>query len=438
MDRRVFLALAASSVAAAATAQTISPTTSQTGAPTATGASSPGPTPADLLGVTGDGYFIDWLNGFYAQALAVGIDRSVLDTALSGLSPDPRVLALDTRQPEFARPVSDYIRGAMDPERIATGRQQMQAIPQLQTIEAVWGVPREILIAIWAMESRFGAHTGGMDVIRSLASLAALGRRRPWAEGELMACLKIIATGDAPRERLRGSWAGAMGQTQMLPSTYLAFAADGDGDGRRDIWNSAPDALASAANLLSHDGWRRDEGWAREVILPPGFDYGLAEGSPDVPYGWAGRGAIRADGLPWSATEAAAPCILLLPSGAQGPAFLALPNHFVIRKYNNSLAYALSVGLLADAFAGGAPLRTPWPPETTLSLNDRLAAQSALASLGYNPGNADGVIGVSTRQALRAWQIAHHLPADGYLSADMVLRLKAAAAAPAPQTLTPS
>ncbi|MDB5483764.1 MAG: lytic murein transglycosylase [Caulobacteraceae bacterium] len=437
MDRRVFLVLAAASVAGSAIAQT------PAGVETAAGAPPPGPAPADLLGATGEGYFIDWLNGFYAQALVAGVSRAVLDSALSGLSPDPRVLALDSRQPEFARPVGDYIRSTVSGQRIAIGRENMQAIPELQTIEQVWGVPREILIAIWAMESRFGAQTGDMDVVRSLATLAALGRRRPWAEGELMACLKILGQGDAPRGMLRGSWAGAMGQTQMLPSTYLAYAADGNGDGRRDIWNSAPDALASAANLLGHDGWRRDEGWAREVILPSGFDYGLAEGPADVPYTWAGRGAARADGLAWSAIEAAAPCILLLPAGAQGPAFLALPNHFVIRKYNNSLAYALAVGLLADAFAGAPPVRTPWPPETTLSLNDRLAAQTALASLGYNPGNADGVIGLSTRQALRAWQKARGLPADGYLSADMVRRLRAGAAgaaarAPPAQTLTPS
>jgi membrane-bound lytic murein transglycosylase B len=433
MDRRVFLALAAASVAGASVAQVST---------NATPAAAP-PRPADLLGATGEGYFIDWLNGFYAQALAAGVSRGIMDGALSGLSPDPRVLALDSRQPEFARPVGDYIRGAVSEQRIAVGRGKMQSIPELQTIEQVWGVPREILIAIWAMESRFGVQTGDMDVIRSLATLAALGRRRPWAEGELMACLKILGQGDAPRAMLRGSWAGAMGQTQMLPSTYLAYAADGNGDGRRDIWNSAPDALASAANLLSHDGWRRDEGWAREVVLPGGFDYGLAEGPADVPYTWSGRGAARADGQAWSAADAAAPCILLLPAGAQGPAFLALPNHFVIRKYNNSLAYALSVGLLADAFAGAPPPRAPWPVETTLSLNDRLAAQTALASLGYNPGNADGVIGVSTRQALRAWQKAQGLPADGYLSPDVVRRLRAAAmgaAAPAPpaRTLTPS
>ena len=412
MYRRVFLALAAAGLATSAIAQEIAPA-----APAA-------PRPADLLGVTGEGYFIDWLNGFYAQAQTAGVSRGVLDSALSGLSPDPRVLALDSRQPEFARPVGDYIRSTVSAQRIAIGREKMQAIPQLQTIEQVWGVPREVLIAIWAMESRFGVQTGDMDVIRSLATLAALGRRRTWAEGELMACLKILSEGDAPRGMLRGSWAGAMGQTQMLPSTYLSFAADGDGDGRRDIWNSAPDALASAANLLGHDGWRRDEGWAREVILPPGFDYGLAEGPADVPYTWAGRGAARADGVAWNATEGAAPCILLLPSGAEGPAFLALPNHFVIRKYNNSLAYALAVGLLADAFAGAPPLRTPWPVETTLSLNDRLAAQTALASLGYNPGNADGVIGLATRQALRAWQKAQGLPADGYLSPEMVRRLR--------------
>jgi lytic murein transglycosylase len=401
-----------------------------------------GPTPADLLGAGGDPYFTDWLNGFYAQALAAGVSRAVLDSALSGLSPDPRVLALDARQPEFVRPVGDYIHSAVSTQRIAVGRDRMQSVPQLETIETVWGVPREILIAIWAMESRFGAQMGDMDVIRCLATLAALGRRRPWAERELMATLTILARGYATRDQLRGSWAGAMGQTQMLPSTYLAWAAGVEGDDRRDIWGSAPDALASAANLMAHDGWLRDQGWAREVILATGFDFGLAEGPAEVPYWWAGRGAALADGRPWSAADAAAPCVLLLPAGASGPAFLALPNHFVIRKYNNSLAYALAVGLLADAFAGGPGTTVrPWPAEPALSLDDRLAAQGALASLGFNPGQADGVIGLATRQALRAWQKTRGLPADGYLSAEMVRRLRAAApgaSQPAAQTLTPS
>jgi lytic murein transglycosylase len=304
----------------------------------------------------------------------------------------------------------------------------------------VWGVPAEILVAIWAMETKFGALTGDMDIIRSLATLAALGRRRAFAERELMACFTILGQGDAPRERLRGSWAGAMGQTQMLPSTYLASAVAADGEGRPDIWDSPADALASTAHLLARDGWRRDEGWAREVILPAGFDYGLAEGPAEVPQAWAGRGAMRADGAAWSAADAGAPCVLLLPAGARGPAFLALPNHFVIRRYNNSLGYALAVGLLADGFAGAPPLARPWPPETPLTLDDRLAAQSALASLGYNPGVADGVIGLATRQALRAWQRASGLPADGYLSPDMVQRLRLAArpAAGGPPSATPS
>ncbi len=402
-------------------------------------AQTPGtPRPSDLLGASGEGYFIDWLNGFYARALATGMARPVLDSALSGLSPDPRVVALDSRQPEFAHPVGEYIRGAVSHERILIGREKMRSVPELETIEQIWGAPPEILVAIWAMESRFGAQMGGMDIIRCLATLAALGRRRPWAEHELMSALTIIARGDATRERLRGSWAGAMGQTQMLPSTYLDAAADGDGDGRRDIWNSAADALASAASLLARDGWRRDEGWAREVILPAGFDYGLSEGPQEVPYWWAGKGALRADGLAWNEADRLAPCVLLLPAGAAGPAFLALPNHFVIRKYNNALAYALAVGLLADGFAGGSGLIRSWPPETDLTLDDRLAAQTALASLGYNPGQADGVIGLGTRQALRAWQKSQNLAADGYLSADMVRRLRVAVK-PAPgQTLTPS
>jgi len=383
-----------------------------------------GPTPSDLLGATGEGYFTDWLNDFYAKALASGVPRVLLDQALSGLSPDPRVSVHDASQPEFARPVSDYMRAAVTPGRIAIGAAKRDQIPQLATIEETYGAPRDILIGVWAMESNFGAIQGQMDVVRCLATLAALGRRRPWAEDQLLAAFSILERGMAPGPRLKGSWAGAMGQVQMIPSTYLADGVDGDGDGICDIWNSAPDALASAANLLAKGGWRRGEGWAREVILSPGFDYSLAEGPAQPPDWWAKQGARRADGLALTALDAAAPAILLLPSGAAGPAFLALPNHFAIRKYNNSMAYALAVGRLADGFSGGGPLVTPWPKEVALSLDDRLAAQAALAHLGYNPGSLDGIIGAKARAALRAWQKAQGLPADGYLSPQMVARLK--------------
>ena len=407
MDRRVFLSFAlAFAVPAASLAQA--------------------PTPADLLGVSGETYFTAWLNDFYARALAAGFARSLIDRELSGLAPDPRVAALDAAQPEFARPVSAYINGAISQGRIAAGRAKAGAISQFASIEAAYGVPRDILVGVWAMESDFGALQGNFDIVRSLATLAAAGRRRPWAEGELLAALRILAAAQVSRAKLRGSWAGAMGQTQLLPSTYLSSAVDGDGDGRRDIWASAPDALASAANLLAKGGWRRGEGWAREVILPAGFDYGLSEGPRQPPPWWREKGVRRADGLAWSGTDAAAPAVLALPAGASGPAFLLLPNHFAIRTYNNSIAYALAVGLLADRFAGTGLLRTPWPRETPLSLTERLDAQSALIKLGFNPGQPDGVVGVGTRAALRAWQKSVGLAADGYLSPDMVRRLRAA------------
>jgi membrane-bound lytic murein transglycosylase B len=424
MRRRTLLRFAASALAApaAAFAQPVPP-------PPAPDTPTPGPKPSDLLGASGDGYFIDWLNEFYAHALLSGVDRSLLDQALSGLSPDPRVMAHDTAQPEFARPVSDYVRASVTPARVAQGRTLRDSIPQFETIEQTYGCPRDVLIGVWAMESNFGHTQGDMDVVRSLATLAALGRRRPWAEGELLAALQILGSGKAPGPHLRGSWAGAMGQTQMVPTTYLADGVDADGDGRVDIWNSAPDALASAANLLAKGGWRRGEGWAREVLLAPGFDVSLAEGPAQTPDWWAQQGAHRADGLPWEGADLAAPGVLLLPSGAHGPAFLALPNHFVIRKYNNSLAYALAVGLLADGFAGDPPLTTPWPAETPLSLDDRLAAQGALQRLGYDPGPLDGVIGARARAALRAWQKSQGLVADGYLTPDLIARLRAAAGA---------
>jgi len=386
-----------------------------------------GPHPSELLGAAGDTTFLAWLDGFYARQLAAGWSTSALAAVLTGLAPDPRVLAHNASQPEFALPVSDYVNRQVTPGVVALGRRKRDSVAGLGAIHDTYGVPGDVLTAIWGMESGFGAGQGDMDVVRSLATLAAEDpRRSAWAETQLVACLKIVSTGRAARSQLRGSWAGAMGQTQVIPSVFLDTAVSATGGGRPDIWGSSADALASAANLLAKSGWRRGEGWATEVTLPPHFDYGLSEGPKQPPSWWADRGARRADGRPWSAEDAASQAVLILPSGAAGPAFLAFPNHFVIRSYNNALAYALTVGLLADRIGGAGPLIAAWPKETPLSLEDRMAAQTALAHMGYNPGVPDGMIGPGTRQALRAWQKDHGLPADGYLSPELVARLRTA------------
>ncbi|WP_297513900.1 lytic murein transglycosylase [uncultured Caulobacter sp.] len=427
LDRRVFLVLL---LAGCADTSPQGPLTAVAPPPppapkpqTPTG---PAPTPQTPV-PTGELSFDTWLADFRVRALAAGLSPALLDRELSGVTPDPKVISLDSRQPEFSKPVGDYVRGVISDDRVAVGRAKREQLTFLPAIEARYGVPRDILLAVWAMESAFGQLQGNFDVVRSMVSLAADGRRRAWAEGELIAALKIIDSGEVTRAQLKGSWAGAMGQTQFIPSSYRSTAVDFDGDGRRDIWSSDADSLASAANLLVKGGWKRDVGWAKEVILPAGFDYAVTEVEKQLPAWWEARGVRRADGLPWTAQDAASPAMLLLPAGAAGPAFLALPNHFAIRTYNNSTAYALGIGLLADRFAGGGPLVTPWPVETPLSLSDRMAAQIALARVGFDPGPADGVIGAGTRKALRAWQQSQRLPADGYLSNDMVARLKAQA-----------
>jgi lytic murein transglycosylase len=371
------------------------------------GAPAPTAGPVTPPAVSGDMVFDAWAAEFYVKAVKAGIPRDVLD-----------------RQPEFSQPVSTYIKGAVTEGAASKGGRERADVPQLADIEQRFGVPREILIAIWARESAFGAIQGDFDVVRSMASLAAQGRRRDWAEGELISALRIIATGQASRGQLKGSWAGAMGQTQFIPSAYLSTAVDGDGDGRRDIWNSPADSLASAANLLAKGGWVRGQSWAREVTAPADFDFSMTEGPKLPPDAWTALGVMRADGLPWSDADKAAEAQLIAPAGASGPLFLLFPNHFVIRKYNNSVAYALAVGLLADRIAGEGPLVRSWPAETPLSLTDRMTAQRALAALGFNAGQADGIVGAGTRTALRAWQKARGLTADGYLSPAMVQRLK--------------
>ena len=386
------------------------------------------PAAAPIIPPTASGeiQFDQWAAEFQGRAVRAGVSPAVVAREMQGLTPDPRVASLDGRQPEFSKPVGDYIKGVVSADRIASGQRRRAEMGELRAIEQRQGVPPEILLAIWAMETNFGTIMGDMDVVRSMATLAAQGRRRVWAEGELIAALKIIEAGEFPRSRLRGSWAGAMGHTQFIPTSFQAMAVDGDGDGRRDVWGSSADGLASAANLLAKGGWRRGEAWAREVTVPAGFDYSLTEGPRQPPSWWAERGVRAADGAGWRGGDNGE-AQLVAPAGAGGPLFLLFPNHFAIRKYNNSLAYALGVGFLADRFAGGGALARAWPVETPLALVDRMTAQRALAALGFDPGAPDGVVGMGTRSALRNWQKARGIVADGYLSPTMVQRLKSEA-----------
>jgi len=358
--------------------------------------------------------FDAWAHDYVPRAIRSGVPADVVRREFQGLTLDPHVVALDSQQPEFSRPVGDYVASVASEGRVAMGRRKVAGAPWLDEIQRKYGPPGEILVAVWAVETGFGANLGDFDVLRSLASLATAGRRRDWAEEQITALLRIIASGEATRAQLRGSWAGAMGQTQLEPTAFLDDAVDVSGRGKPDVWNSPPDALASAANLLQKAGWRRGEAWQREALLPPHFDYGLSEGPPRSVAAWSALGLKPAVGSAWG--EHAPEAVLLLPAGAAGPAILAYPNHFVIRKYNNAIPYALGVGLLADRIAGRAGLVAAWPHEQPLSTADRIGAQTALAHLGYNPGPPDGHVGLQTRVALRAWQKARGFPADGYLT----------------------
>ena len=373
--------------------------------------------------------FAAWLAGYRSRALSHGLSPATVDPALAGLSPDPRVLALDSRQPEFTKPVSDYVTATTGAARVATGRARLEAVAPRLSAGSRQGVPAELLAGVWGVESGYGALQGDFDVVRSLATQAAGGRRAAWAEGQLTSALRILDRGEAERSRLKGSWAGAMGQTQFTPEDYLAFAVDGDGDGRRDVWGSAPDALASAANFLRRKAaWRPGESWAQEVRVPTsGFDHLRVEQQAMTPAEWARLGVTAVDGAAPRPGDAAAFARLLMPMGWRGPGFLAFPNHYSIRVYNNSTSYALAVGLLADRIAGAGPLQQPWPVEPPLSLADRMGAQQALRRLGFDPGEADGVLGAATRKAARGWQSARGLPAEGYLSPDLIRRLRSEA-----------
>ncbi|MGF1594565.1 MAG: lytic murein transglycosylase [Kiloniellaceae bacterium] len=372
--------------------------------------------------------FDTWLAGLRQEALGRGIRPETLEAALAGLQPVPDVIQRDRSQREFTLTFERYMRGAVTEGRVERARRLMEEHrPLLEKVAAEYGVQPRFLVSFWGLESNFGDHTGGFSVVAALATLAHEGRRHDFFRAQLLDALQILDEGHISVGEMSGSWAGAMGQLQFIPSTFVNFAVDYDGDGHRDIWHSLPDVFASAANYLSQEGWRGDRTWGRQVQLPPMFDYGLASLSVRKPLSeWASTYGLRdAGGGPLPVVDGME-ASLVLPAGHRGPAFLVYENFHTILIWNRSILYALSVGHLADRIAGAPPLG-PLPEEEPISLKAIEEMQALLNALGYDAGNPDGLVGPRTREALSAFQAAEGLPADGYPTMDVIARLRSAA-----------
>ncbi|RLU09360.1 murein transglycosylase [Pseudomonas prosekii] len=361
--------------------------------------------------------FAEWQAGFRKDALAAGIRADLFDRAFANISFDDSVIRADRSQPEFSRPVWEYLDGALSPLRVRKGQALVnQYADILQSIEQRYGVDRQALVSVWGMESNFGQFQGSKSVINSLATLAYEGRRPAFAHAQLIAALQILQQGDITPEKMLGSWAGAMGQTQFIPTTYNTHAVDFDGDGRRDIWGSPADALASTAHYLQSSGWQRGQPWGYEVQLPGSFDYVLADGTIRKSVAeWRQLGVNMPNGGQVPAGTENLSAALLLPAGHRGPAFLVFDNFRAILKYNNSSSYALAVSLLSERFSGGGLINGSWPKDDLpLSRSERIELQNLLSAQNYDAGTADGIIGANTRKAIRSAQQSFGWPADGY------------------------
>ncbi len=365
-----------------------------------------------------------WVAQFREEARAAGVAEATLHSAFDGVQYLPQVVERDRSQAEFVRPVWDYLDSAVSAQRVARGQEKFaEARSALDAAAARYGVPAEIVAAIWGMESNFGSNYGDTPTIDALATLGFEGRRAAWARGQLMAALKILQNGDIPRERMIGSWAGAMGQTQFLPSVFLAHAVDADGDGHRDIWGSMADVTASTANFLRSEGWRPGLPWGLEVQLPAGFDHGRADDKLRQPGSqWAAEGVRAIDG---AALPDLPDASIFLPAGARGPAFLVGHNFRTILRYNNATSYALGVALLSQRLAGGPGVQAAWPRDLKpLARSELKALQEALAAKGFDSGTPDGLLGPATRDAVRRYQRSVGVAADGYPTAELLRQVQ--------------
>ncbi|MES2624088.1 MAG: lytic murein transglycosylase, partial [Pseudomonadota bacterium] len=370
--------------------------------------------------------FTDWLADLRSEASSLGISDPTLTTALDAVvEPIPRIIELDRSQPELVQTFTGYMRNRMSDRRIERGRRLLEEHGELfAEIQRKYGVQPHYLAAFWALESNFGDETGGFSVINALATLAYDPRRSQFFRDELLKALRIIDEGHIPAADMTGSWAGAMGQCQFMPSTFMAYAVDGDGDGKINIWASLPDVFASAGNYLSNLGWKADERWGREVVLPTNFDFALSgTGVRKTVTEWNTLGVMRADGSALGTADI--PGSIIVPAGAKGPAFLAYNNFNTILEWNRSTFYGIAVGHLADRFAGEGPIQhMPAVEERALTREEVLEMQNLLNSLGFDTGTPDGVAGSRTREAVRTYQLRNNLVADGYVSYEMLSLLR--------------
>ena len=359
--------------------------------------------------------FNECLSGLRTQAANTGVSADSFERFTRALAPDMSVLDLLDAQPEFTTPIWDYLAALVDEQRVTDGQAMLQThAATLAVVAPQYGVDPQTVVAVWGVESDYGKTFGKRPLLVSLGTLSCFGRRQAFFRGEFFATLKLLQSGDLQAEGLNGSWAGAFGHTQFMPTTYQRIAVDGDGDGRRDLVASIPDALASTANYLEKAGWRTGEPWGYEVRLPAGFDLALAGRKNKRPLNdWVARGLTRVDGTPLLA--AAAPAAVLLPAGVHGPAFLVFRNFDAIYSYNAAESYALAIATLSDRLRGAPALVTPWPTDDPgLGRGERMELQQLLLARGHAIGEADGMIGTLTRRAIVAEQLRLGLqPQDG-------------------------
>ena len=379
------------------------------------------------ISVQKENAFKQWVSNFKKDAVSNGITTSTFNTAFENVQLNSRVIKADNKQAEFSREIWDYLDTATSPKRIANGKENLSDyLNLLREIQFKYQVDAEVILAIWGLESSYGKRMGDINIIEALATLAFDGRREKFGKQQLLEALNIIQRGDITPDKMMGSWAGAMGHTQFIPTSYQAYAQDFTGDGKRNVWDplDPSDALASTANYLAEFGWTNNQPWGIEVNLPENFNYRNADLEVKAtPSRWSELGlkTITGGKIPNYGEGS-----VFLPAGAKGPAFIVFNNFFVIKRYNNANSYAMAVGHLSDRILGGKSFHIEWPRGPgALKFNEKVELQNLLNQLGYDVGEADGIIGPNSIAAIRKFQISVGLIPDGMSNKDLLLKMRA-------------